>query len=201
MGKMGTFQIQDFKKFQKELEEIKQESSSFLEGCAKELAARLLTEVVKRTPVGEGVFQVVKGPDGKISKYQKGKKKGEVKLERLRSGGVLRRGWISKTQGEAEQKSGSPSAREVIEYTNGLAIEHMGGMYRIVICNVVAWSSYVEYGHRQKPGRFVPVLGKKLKKAWVPGVFMLTISEQKLQKLTPALLEKKIKKFLGESLS
>lgn len=30
---------------------------------------------------------------------------------------------------------------------------------------------------------------------------MLTISEQKLQKLTPALLEKKIKKFLGDSLS
>lgn len=54
----------------------------------------------------------------------------------------------------------------------------------------------VEFGHRQKPGRYVPQLGKQLKKAWVPGQYMLTISEKQLDSLTPAILENKLKQQL-----
>ena len=31
------------------------------------------------------------------------------------------------------------------------------------------YARHVEYGHRQQPGRFVPAIGKRLKRSWVPG--------------------------------
>lgn len=58
--------------------------------------------------------------------------------------------------------------------------------------------AYVEYGHRQTPGRFVPELGKQLKQGWVQGRFMLTMSEKEIQEIAPRVLENKIKKFLSE---
>lgn len=33
--------------------------------------------------------------------------------------------------------------------------------------------AHVEYGHRQTPGRYVPAIGKRLKKDFVPGKKML----------------------------
>ena len=47
----------------------------------------------------------------------------------------------------------------------------------------------VEFGHRQQPGRYVPALGKRLRESWVPGRYMLTISEQELRALAPRLLQ------------
>lgn len=35
------------------------------------------------------------------------------------------------------------------------------------------YAPFVEYGHRQTPGRFVPAIGKKLKKKWVSGLYFL----------------------------
>ena len=58
--------------------------------------------------------------------------------------------------------------------------------------------AYVEYGHRQQSGRFVPVLGKKLKKSWVRGQFMMTKSAKELSAQAPAILQRKLNKFLRE---
>lgn len=61
-------------------------------------------------------------------------------------------------------------------------------------------NAYVEYGHRQQPGRYVPVLGKQLKRAWSPGVFMMTLSEQEIRRTAPEILEKKVQQFLRKAL-
>ena len=54
MGKMGSFQVNEWKKLQKQLNQLQQEHvSAFIDACAKELAARLLSKVIKRTPVGQ----------------------------------------------------------------------------------------------------------------------------------------------------
>lgn len=71
-----------------------------------------------------------------------------------------------------------------------------GGNYEIEVSNSTEYASYVEFGHRQTPGRFVPAIGKRLKKSWVKGKFMLTISESELQKQAPAVIEKKITEWL-----
>lgn len=55
----------------------------------------------------------------------------------------------------------------------------------IEIMNPIEYASYVEYGHRTRDH-----------KDWVPGRFMLTISEQEIQAIAPKVLEQKIKKYL-----
>lgn len=55
----------------------------------------------------------------------------------------------------------------------------------IEIINPVEYASYVEFGHRTANHT-----------GWVPGRFMMTISEQEMQNIAPALLERKINKFM-----
>ena len=149
MGRMGNFNIDGLKKFRDELNKL-QDPDKFVEACAKELAARLLAMVVKRTPVGE---------------YPKSSGK---------KGGTLRRGWTGEKRSSAQN------------YADSLTVHHFGDTYVIEIVNPVEYASYVEYGHRTANH-----------KGWVKGRFMMTISEQELEKIAPTVLENKIKKYLG----
>lgn len=171
-----------------------EEQNAFFEACCKELAARFLRKVVKRTPVGKGEFEVERDKSGQVKKYKRGKKKGELKLKRLTNGGTLRRGWTAKSFEEAK-KGGSAN---MTEYANTLSIQKAGLIYRIFVTNVVPYASFVESGHRQEPGRFVPVLGKRLKNGWVQGVFMAKISESELREEAPSILGKRYQAFLKE---
>ena len=53
---------------------------------------------------------------------------------------------------------------------------------RAVIVNYASYAEYVEYGHRQEPGRFVPKLGKRLKHSWVRGQFFAKRSGETIRK-------------------
>lgn len=153
MARMGNFNCGDMRRLQRELEKLQQNTDAFLEECAKELAARLLRKVVKRTPVGQ-----YSGGSGK-------------------TGGTLRRGWTGNQRSSAQS------------YADSLTVNHFGGNYVIEITNPVEYSSYVEYGHRTVNH-----------KGWVPGHFMMKISEQEIEQSAPQILEKKIRKFLGDAL-
>lgn len=80
-------------------------------------------------------------------------------------------------------------------------ISQSGGVYTIEVSNNTEYASYVEFGHRQEPGRFVPHIGRRLKSAWVEGRFMLTISENEIQSKAPRLLEKRLHDKLREALN
>lgn len=176
MGKMGSFKAPDMKRLQKQLDKIKDsDMDAFVEGCAKELAARLLAKVIKRTPVGDysgASYTCASGEQHKGYKV-KGKK-----------GGTLRRGWTAQ-----QSRSGSEGLKTngAKQYVDSLKINHYGGFLVIEIVNPVEYASYVEFGHRTASH-----------KGWVRGHFMLTISEQEIQAIAPKVLEAKIKKFLGE---
>lgn len=43
----------------------------------------------------------------------------------------------------------------------------------VTVYNNTKYAAHVEYGHRQTPGRYVPAIGKRLKKSFVPGKKML----------------------------
>lgn len=148
MAKMGKFTVKGLKEFQDELNKL-QDPNKFVESCAKELAARLLRLVVKRTPVG---------------KYSK---------ESGKMGGTLRRGWTGQKRNSAQN------------YAESLTVHRFDDTYVIEIINPVEYASYVEYGHRTANH-----------KGWVPGRFMMTISEQELASIAPKVLEAKIKKYL-----
>lgn len=126
MGKMGNFDYKDLLEFQKQLQKL-QNPDDFVESCAKELAARLLRLVVKRTPVGDYSGDSYTCASGQTHKGQK--IPGKV-------GGTLRRGWTA-------QKNASAKG-----YADSLKVHHFGDTYVIEIINPVEYASYVEYGHR-----------------------------------------------------
>ena len=202
MGKWGECDFEELRAFEKSLEKLAGDPlDAFCEEAAKELAARLLAKVIKRTPVGIGAkhMEDVTDEQGAPAVYKSGKRKGQTKRRQVTDhvGGTLRRGWTAKTEKEAE----NGMRRDAAEYARSLPISKSGGVYQIEIINPVHYASYVEYGHRQTPGRYVPAIGKQLKQGWVKGRFMLTISEQQLQAEAPVILEAKLKKFLGEYLN
>lgn len=173
MAEFGKFDISGLKELQKKLLKLQASKEKFFEECVKALAADLLKRVIKRTPVGYyGITQ-----QRIARKDSKNHKKGDVYYvkkgsEDGKNGGTLRRGWRAD-------------------------IHKSGSNYIAVISNPVPYAIYVEYGHRQTPGRYVPALGKRLVRSWVPGKFMLTISEQELQEIAPQILQKKFEEFLG----
>lgn len=181
MAKWGKCDFRELKKLQKQFEKLsKTDIDKFCRDVAKELAARLLAKVIPRTPVGEGSFEIKEG-----KKYT------------VKSGGTLRRGWTAGTESEAE----SGTEQDPTTYANSLRIFKFSNNYIIVVENPVKYASYVEYGHRQEPGRYVPALGKRLKASWVEGKYMLTISEKELESQLPYLLERKMKKYIEECLN
>ena len=68
--------------------------------------------------------------------------------------------------------------------------------YSVTVENATPYASYVEYGHRQTPGRYVPAIGKRLVASWVEGKHMLEISEGNLSGILPGVLQTRLDAFL-----
>lgn len=123
MSKYGKSDFKELRNLQKNLEKLNQQQVDlFMEACAKELAARLLAKVIKRTPVRKPEDC----PPG-------------VK------GGTLRRGWTTQANGSGAEGMKSNGASQ---YVDTLKIHHFGNTYVIEIVNPVDYASYVEFGHR-----------------------------------------------------
>lgn len=167
MSKWGKVDFKQFKDFQKKLERLEKMQQEFCEAAARELAARLLRKVIMRTPVGE--YPANTGV----------------------TGGTLRRGWTSTSHREAELGTAfGGSNTGAATYAKKLPVRREGNNFVIDIINPVAYSQYVEYGHRTRGGG-----------GWVQGRFMLTISVDEVQSAAPKILEKKLAKWLGDALN
>mgnify|MGYP000979317301 FL=1 len=68
----------------------------------------------------------------------------------------------------------------------------------ITLYNVARYAIYVEYGHRQTPGRFVPAIGKKLKASWVKGRFMMTNSVTEINKIRQTVFNRNLAKYMED---
>lgn len=77
-------------------------------------------------------------------------------------------------------------------------IEKKGNYIRVTLINPVEYASYVEYGHTQQIGKYVPKIGKRLKKGWTDGKFMLTLSVKEIKEKIPKRYEDEFKKWIKE---
>lgn len=102
-----------------------------------------------------------------------------------KKGGTLRRGWTAKTEQEAAGGSGD-GRNKVASYVNALPVFKRGRTFYIEVINPVHYASYVEFGHRTRGG------------GWVAGQYFLTLSEKDLERVAPAVIEKKLEKKLKE---
>lgn len=174
----GNFNFREMERLAKDLEKLAKNKDRLFQGAAKELAARLLTLVIEKTPVGNHPAE-----SGMV-------------------GGTLRRGWISKTHEEAsDNRKNEPGVKEIQDFLKTIQVSSDGNTYTIEVTDPVEYASYVESGHRQTPGRYVPAIGKRLKERWVEGKFMMRESVEDLQKIAPQVLEDKIERFLRECMN
>jgi len=79
-------------------------------------------------------------------------KNAQVRTVAARMGGTLKRNW-----------------RKV-------PAKRIGNSWQSIVYNQTKYAIYVEDGHRQKPGRFVPAIGKKLVKSYVEPRLMMEIA-------------------------
>ena len=100
-----------------------------------------------------------------------------------KKGGTLRRGWTGRTAGEAA----ASSSMDAKAYAAALPVSRQGRNFYVQVINPVEYASYVEFGHRTRGG-----------KGWVNGQYFLTLSEHDLERLTPALIERKLEALLRE---
>ena len=148
MGNAVKINLEGFKELEKSLTKIQKDVDDFIVSLSKEVAARLLAKVIKRTLPG---------------KYPKSSGK---------KGGTLRRGWTA--------------GKKIDDFVEGIQVNKRGSVYEVVIKNSTSYASYVEFGHM-----------KRNHKGWVPGRFMLTISEQELEGDLERIIQNKLQKFMG----
>lgn len=163
-----SVKYKELEDFTRKIEDLnKQQKEEFMKACCKELAARLLKKVIKRTKPGNYENKV---------------------------GGTLRRGWTSEKTGDSKRDTTQAmydnlfGSDQKISQKN-MSVRKEGNTYIIDVTNAVEYAAYVEYGHR-----------KRNHQGWVPGKFMLTISEAELRTVTPQILERKLQKFLEDAM-
>ncbi len=186
MSAWGNCDFSQFEKFTRRVKAMAEDMDKLYRDCAKELAARLLRDVIKNTAVSDGIYEAV-------FVYDAGHDSGDFFLKRVGSGGTLRRGWMYKTQKEAETNKKNKPVKDIVSELN---IIKNGSSYRVDIVNCVEYASYYEYGHRQRPGRFVPQIGKSLKSSFVEGHFVMTNAEAKVNANASKIVEKKVNEYL-----
>lgn len=161
--------VSALKDFKQRLETLTDSQvDAFMNRAVRECANWLLSLVIPRTPVGKV------------------------------HGGTLRRGWLNNTGNQAGKGAGTNvSASQITARANSMNVERgKRGGYSVTVTNPVYYASYVEYGHRQTPGRYVPAIGKRLVKSWVEGQHFLKVSEEELREIAPEMLEELLNEFL-----
>lgn len=120
------------------------------------------------------------------------------KVTRKIDSGLLKRG-IEQTSIRVGAKALETVIGHTTEKTGNLRRQwfvigpsYNGHAFVIELNNNAEYASYVESGHRQTPGRYVPAIGKRLTASWVPGKHMLMktmfeIDAQMPQLLSPVL--------------
>lgn len=189
-----TIDFRGFEELQKRIAEL---NSSAMEEAKrqsmKEMAAVYLAEAKRATPTrGIEVRQVSEKEyeNSNIAEYSKVKDfnkhgklnssdakvaykhKGERKFKILHNSEHMKRSW------------------------NAGAIEQNGREYKIKVFNTASYASYVNDGHRQQPGRYVPILGKRLVDNWVDGLNMAEKAEKETERQSKNILRRNINRVL-----
>lgn len=180
----------DWEQLQKNLSITGKSRDEFCVAITKEIATRLLAKVIRRTPVGDYSKDLYVDTRNKQIKYAsfmtKGDKRVTFQVKSVKKGGTLRRGWTGgKLNSDGIQNILSSLK---VHHFGDTKVHQNGDTYVIEIENPVPYASYVEFGHCRVNG------------GWTEGKFMLSMSEDELNRDAPRIIENKLKKWLEESI-
>lgn len=91
---------------------------------------------------------------------------------------------------------------------------YSGGVWQADVINNTEYAPYVEFGHRQTPGRFIPgywesdrfiydpnsPTGMTLRRPWVEGRHMLANSVAQVEREVPGYVQRIVEEYLREVL-
>lgn len=137
----------------------------------KQISARILRSAVKRTPVGKKYVSPY--TEEEYAKLPANVQR-DIGVLQARMGGTLRRGWT--VQGLKKTADGAEAA----------------------VTNNVKYAIYVENGHRQHVGQFVPVLKRRLKAPVVRGQHMLRKAIEDVNKVAPGIVKTELDRAAGK---
>lgn len=67
-----------------------------------------------------------------------------------------------------------------------------GNTYTSGAVTNLKYAPYYEFGHRQRPGRYVPAINRRLKVGWVPGNFPARNALAEVKKILPKIMAMKL---------
>lgn len=158
----------------RELEEFRDKLEALANGKCSNLCDDIAKELAARL-LAKTVRRTPVGNYENTYEYENNGNGGSLVMSG-RAGGTLRRGWTAEP------------------------LYRSGTQHNVNIINQVPYASYVEYGHRQEPGRYGPAINKRLKASWVPGQFMLTDSAHEINAKAPQIVKAKVNEFLNKEL-
>ena len=184
------------KQFQKDIATFNsQTKKAMFREAAEELAAVYVGSAIRNTPVGgtqtrevkEGEYNASKATElGNNKQFNKAKKTAKTSLK-----------VAYKSKGKMKYKIflSSEHMRRSWDVSN---VQKRGSKYRVMISNSASYASYVNDGHRQRPGRYVPILGKRLVKSWVEGLHITDKAESAVRKSQGRIINSIVTKYMKE---
>ena len=165
-----TFDVSDLEDFRDELNKFKEQTDDIIIEALQEIANREWRAVKKLTP--KGVYGKLVVDTYKRSNKKKGIKAGDIKKNK-----------------DGSIKMKSTSSRKGGNLRNAWKISKIvknGDNFEVTVYNNTEYADYVEFGHRTRNH-----------KNWVPGKFMMTISEREIDKV----MEEIVNRHLEEAFS
>ena len=178
-----------------------QEKQACMEECAESLAQVYLAEAIKKTPNGGAKeFEVTEKGYERIQAMEVGAKGFQKARSRSHANAhAVKR--IKKSRKSGEKQYLVLTASEHMRRSwDAETVKKQGRTYSVKVFNSASYASYVNDGHRQRPGRFVPAIGKRLVRSWVPGQHMAELAEQKTRRSSKRLLSRIITAYLERGL-
>lgn len=192
--------ISELKEFNKRMKEGATLAANVAEEALNTMAAEYLRVAKMNTPVGGGKeFTVSEKAFNAINAFEVKKAKSYNISKRRNNGGrtkMLKRASKLKKGGMA-YKVLTPSEHMRRSWQAG-EVAYKGNTYSIPVVNTASYASFVNDGHRQTPGRFVPAIGKRLVNNWVDGLFMAEKAEHSVKRKANRIVSMATQEELGK---
>ena len=174
----------------------KQEKEACMKECVDALSQVYLAEAIKNTPVGGAKeFGVTQKAYQKINATEVGPS--YFKAAKSRNGRTVKTvKRIKRTRKKQKQYLVMTASEHMRRSWGADEVKKTGQEYAVRVYNSASYASYVNDGHRQQPGRFVPAIGKRLVKSWVDGKFMAEAAEKTTKRQSKRLLSQIIVQYL-----
>lgn len=171
-----SFDFHEFVELRDKFVKMEREFDAFISNFLLQEGLRVLAQTKENTPVDTGYLR---------NMWQIGDSNYTIQSRVAKSG--KNKGKLTVTADRQNVSWKDATVKGVVRKGDNL---------EITIYNPLEYASFVEYGHRQEPGRYVPVLGKRLKKAWVEGKYMATIAIKDVEDKLPARFEEQFKAWV-----